>query len=165
MIVENIKGGKPKGGKSQLTREQEIDADLVSAIAVGMLSQPQVMEGFNQMLSSGDPVAMAGQFVATSLLKMKEQSAQKMDIDDAVWLAEGGVADRMIDQLIMNLDAEGNDGLRGAQDEIVEEVINVIKLASKSGQQPQGQQPQQGMGPPAPSQQGPVAPMMGGPNG
>jgi hypothetical protein len=143
MIVDKMKNKPETKKSSKLSKEQEVDTDLASAIAVGMLSQPQVMEGFNKMIQSGDPVAMAGQFVATSILKIQEQASQKMNIDPNVWLAGGGVADRMIDQLIMNLEAQGDDSLRGANEEVADEVLNVIKLASKAGQGAPQERPSQ----------------------
>lgn len=171
MLVDKMKEKpSPKGGK-KLSKEQETDAKLASTIGLMLITNPDMEKGMIQLVQSGDPVAMLGQFIGTTIIKLKEQTMQNgLDIDDMVWMAKGGVTDRLIDQAILNLDAKGMDDLDGANDAVAEEVLNVIKLAGKIGQgggqqQPQGgapmgpeQQaaPQQPMGPPLLQQGGMV---------
>lgn len=164
MLIDKLKGKteEPKG-KSALSKEQEIDANLATAMGLTAMQTPQIKEAMLGMAQSADPVMAVGQFVAQMILNLKEQSMNnKVPLDDKIWMAEGGVADRIIDDAILDLTTEGVDGLAGTNDAVLEEVINVIKLAGKAGSGGQGPQ---AAGPPMPQgavEQGPVMPQMGG---
>lgn len=147
-----------------LSEEEEADADLATAMLVTLLSNPQMEKGLQELLSSAEPTMVLGQVVGTTIMKLKEQSMKNgIDLSDNIWLAKGGVADRAIDQLAVNLHAMGGPPV---EDEAVyEETINIIKMASRAGKggppQP-GQQPEPGA--PAPQEAGPPMPAMGDPN-
>ncbi len=159
MLVDKLKGNAPKKGKSSLSKEQEIDVNLASAMGLTAINTPQISEALVGMAQSADPVMAVGQFVAQLILNLKEQSVNNnVPLDDKIWMAEGGVADRIIDEAILNLTTEGVDGLAGTNDAVLEEVMNVLKLAGQAGGPPQGGAPPQQ--PAAPT--APVAPQMGG---
>ena len=146
----------PKGRR--LSEEQETDARLGAALGVALISNPQMEEAIVKLVSSADPVMALGQYLGTTVLGLKQNADKNgLALDDSVWLAEGGVVDRMTDQLILNLSAKGMDDLRGQEDAIADETMNVLKMASQTGQQQQGP-PQPQAGPPAPVAGPPVAP-------
>lgn len=127
---------------AKLSKEQEVDADLATAMGLKVISDPFTSQALGELTSSAEPNMALGQFVAQLVMTIKEQSQQNdMAIDDSVWLANGGVVDRLIDQLRIEVEDLGISIQVGDEALINEEVLNVLKLASKAGTgQPQAPQ-------------------------
>ena len=127
---------------AKLSKEQEVDADLATAMGLKVISDPSISQALGELTSSAEPNMALGQFVAQLVMTIKEQSQQNdMAIDDSVWLANGGVVDRLIDQLRIEVEDLGISIPVGDEALINEEVLNVLKLASKAGTgQPQATQ-------------------------
>jgi hypothetical protein len=146
MIVDKIKGKEkaPAKGGIKLDDAQEADADLATAIGVRVMHEPDMMGALEQLLGSAEPVMAMGQFISQLVMNIKEKSDQSgMPIDDMVWMAKGGVVDRLIDQASLLAETFGVDMPASAEPAVMQEVMNVIKLAGSAGQgggqpQPQG---------------------------
>lgn len=149
MIMQELKKGQPSPEQgSQLSEEQEVDADLATAMGIRVMADPKTQEGLGQLVGAAEPSMALGQFIAQLVLNIKEQSEKAgMPIDDMVWMADGGVVDRLIDQARIDVEDFGVSIPAGGEDVINEEVMNVLKLASKSGSAPQ-EAPQGAGGPP-----------------
>ena len=141
----------PKG--KQLSDDEETDANLATAMAASVMSSPEMIKALVEQTANAEPVMAVGQYIAEAMLNLKEQADKNgLDISDSVWTADGGVADRLIDQAVLNIVAGGGPDLEGQEEAINEEVLNVLKMAMQTGggggQPPQGpQQP----GPPVPA--------------
>lgn len=146
MLVDKLKDKSSKNKRTSLSEEQEADADLATAIGVRLMNEPDMQQAIGQLVNSAEPTMAIGQFVGQMVMNIKEKSMQaQMDIDDQVWLAEGGVVDRLIEQASLEAESFGVSLPRGAEAAVQEEVMNVLKLAASSGQ---GGQPQQQAGSP-----------------
>lgn len=154
MLLDNMKKEAPAKGAKR-SKEQQLDLDIATSMGKTVVSNPEMQNALVQATQSAEPTMAIGQFIAQSILKLKEESINNgLELDDNIWLSDGGVADTLIDHTVKNLSGQV-EGLEGAEGAILEEVLNVVKLASQSGGAPQeGAPPPQGGPPPDP--------MMGG---
>jgi hypothetical protein len=153
VLVDKLKG-KKQPAKNQLSDEQEADADLATAIGRNVIANPDMQQAMSQLVKSADPVMALGQFVSQLVMNVKEKAQQSdMPIDDMVWMASGGVVERLIEESAILAETFGVDVPKAAEAAIYEEVMNVLKMASKAGSQPQ--QPGAPQGQPQPTQGGP----------
>lgn len=142
-----------------LTKEEEVDANLATAMGATALYVPEMQEAIVGLAQSADPVMVAGQLVANLVVNVKEQSMTRgLDLSDKIWLADGGVADRLADELCKVIDATTGQDMDGMTDKVWIEALNVLKMMNGGPQQGRGQgapetapQPAGGapMGPPA----------------
>lgn len=151
------KGAKPAKENKKgdlLTDEEETDVDLATAMANVALSMPEVTDSLDQMVQSAEPVLAIGQFIANMVLNIKEQAmTQGLNLSDKIWLAEGGVVDRIDDSVVQNLAQRTGLDLTQDMQKIWIETLNVFKLAAKTGQAAAAKQqntPPQGAPAPAP---------------
>src|SRR5688572_29721026 len=126
-LEEKLKREAPKG--ADLSKEEEDDADMATAMAGAVMSSEDMVSNLVQQTANAEPVMAVGQFVAEAMLGLKEQAdANGMKLADKIWTAKGGVADRLVDQAILNLVAGGGPDLEGQDDAIFQEVVSVIKM-------------------------------------
>lgn len=131
-----------------LSKEEEIDARLATAMGHAALATPEIKQGLEGMLSSAEPTMAAGQVLANMVMQMREQAeSANLGLSDNIWMAQGGVADRLAETMASNIGAPDQAGA------IWEEALNVFKLASKVGNDQQGA-PAAPQGPAMPS--GPI---------
>lgn len=150
-----------KDNKSQLTKEEEVDARLATAMGEAALGTPEMQQGIVGMVQSAEPVMASGQVLANMIMQMKEKAdEQGLNLSDRIWMAQGGVADRLADRLANTVQSLAGVPIGDQGDAIWEEALNVFKLAMQTqqgGQAPGAPQaPQaapQGMGPMGAAQQ------------
>lgn len=148
-LIEKLKGEEaPKQGKKNpLSEEAEADANLATALGVKFMLEPDMQQNMGKMLSAADPVMAMGQFLSQMIMNIKEQAdANGLALDDQIWLARGGVVERLFDQGSMIAESMGIDLPASAEPAVVKEVMNVLKMAAQSGQG--GAQQQAPQGPP-----------------
>ncbi len=157
MLKEKLTKEAPQKGAS-LSKEEEADASLATAMGAVVLATPEFQQGLSGMAQSADPVMVAGQVLAGLIMNLKEQAMQNsMDLSDKIWMAENGVADRLADDIIRALEATTGAELAGQEQKVWIEALNVMKMAAKAGSAtpaggmgappPQPAPPQGGMGP------------------
>lgn len=119
----------------KLSKDEEVDARLATAMGHAALSTPEIQQGLEGMLSSADPTMAAGQVLANMVMQMREQAeSNNLGLSDSIWMAQGGVADRLAETMASNI------GDPNQADAIWEEALNVFKLATKAGTQQQAPQ-------------------------
>lgn len=139
-----------KNKSKKLSKDEMQDVRLLTAMGSMLVNSQEMQEGIRGLVQSAEPVVAVGQLVANMVLKMKEAStAQGLQVSDNIWMAEGGVADNVIDEVVDFLAKSEGVDLGGQEEMIWIECLNVLKLASKAGQgQPQqAGPPQQGVMP------------------
>lgn len=158
----------PKGGKQDLSEEEETDVALATTMGATALGMPEAQQALDGMLESADPILAAGQFAANLVMSLKEQAMkQKVPLSDNIWLAENGVLDRIVDEIVQGTAARTGNDLSGQEQKIWLEALNVFKLAAKQGQAasqrtPQGQQAAMAAPAPVGANIGIAAPAMNG---
>lgn len=151
-----------KQAKSKkLSKDEEQDTAMATAMGATVLASEQARQGIDQMMGSAEPILAIGQVVANALLHLKEQSdKQGMGFSDNIWMAQGGVADRLIKEVVRDVDARTGEDMTSQSDKIWIEVVNFMKMAGSAGSNPQQQgAPQQGMGQKAGVPMGPLGGM------
>ena len=145
---------------TDLSKEEEVDVNLATAMGATALYVPEMQEAIVGLAKSADPVMVAGQLVANLVINIKEQSMSRgLDFSDKIWLADGGVADRLADEICKVIDALTGEDMEQQADKVWIEAINVLKMM-KGGADQQGQQPGAAAAPGA-APMGPPANIMG----
>ncbi len=142
-IVNKLKKQAPAkppapGSGNVLSEEQEVDAGLATSMLMTIMNNEEMMSNLVNFASqSQDPVRIIGQSIAQTLLQMKEQAdGNGLALDDNIWLAKGGVVDRVVDQVVPQFEAAGVPlESPGANEAIVEEIMEIMKLGAKMGEQ------------------------------
>lgn len=131
MMTEDTEMEQEEAGQvTELTEEEEIDARLATAMGHAALSTPEVKQALEGMMSAAEPPMAAGQMLANLITQMKEQSdAQGLGMSDNIWMAEGGVSDRLSETIATNM------GEPEAATAIRQEVLEVLKMGAQVGEQ------------------------------
>ena len=98
---------KPKidqsGRKMIDARHARIDTQIAAGLVVTILLSKEGVAALQQMLQAAkDPVQVIAHVLYGAIAKVKQQlHARKMKIDERVWIAHGGVLDRVMVEIMM----------------------------------------------------------------
>lgn len=153
--------------------QNKTDIQMAGTLTAAGLLSDEGLQSLQQVLQgASDPAAAVGNAVFIALSKVREKLEQnEMSIDDKLWIAKGGVLDRVLFEVItalkavLGFEAAGSGEFAAA---VKDSVMQLMQQESE-GQgpseanmpgQPQGGMPPQGMPQQAP--QGPPSALMGG---
>lgn len=160
--------------RSELAPDEELDSDIAFGLIAKILYEDEGTDQLLNILSAKDPTPALGNLLATMIDSIGKKLAQRgMDLSPNIWLAEGGVTDRVIDQVAELAEKAGIALDDAAQSAVFAEVIDQLKMAGAAekkgaaGPPPQegAPPPEAGMVPPPMEQQQagpPMGPMGGG---
>lgn len=150
--------------------KQATDIQVAGSLVVAGLLSDEGLQALQQVLQGAkDPVAAVGNAVFMALGKVRDKlEEQGMAIDDKLWVAKGGVLDRVLFEVIAILKtvlgfeqagtAEFASALKGSVIQLMEQ-----EDAGGGAQQPPTGGEQGGMqAPPQGAPQGPPSPLLGG---
>jgi hypothetical protein len=143
------KAAKAPANDSQLSDEEELDLEIVTAMAKKMLVEGGGLDVVKSAVGeSEDPSSVIGQFFAQLFAQMQESLPQELEISPRVYLAKGGVLEQLLDFLEVKL------GLpKEFSDQVWDAVLETVKAAAMAP--PEQAQPQ---GPAAPQPGVPTSP-------
>jgi hypothetical protein len=138
MLEKQFKEEKPS---KNLSDAEEGDVEMATSMAASVMSMPEMVQALVKQTQNAKPEMAVAQYLAEAMMSLAEQSEQNgMSFSPNVWMSNGGVADRLVDQAILNIVAGGGPDLEGSEDVIMGEILEIMKMMSKGGQ-PQEQQP------------------------
>lgn len=125
----------------ELDKEEEVDADLATQLGISAINDPSLEEGLIGMVQSADPSMVAGQFLGQLITQIKTNlDDNNAHLSDRVWMADGGVVDRLASMLSERIASE--TGIAVAPDDIYADTAEYFKFLVHAGQA--NQQAQQG---------------------
>jgi hypothetical protein len=155
--------------RSPLAPDEELDSDIAFGLLGSLIYSEQGTQQMLNVLGAQNPAPAMGNFLASAIDRTNKKLGSKgMDLSPNIWLAEGGVVDRLLDEVAELANKAGVKFDAALQSQAFAEVIDQLKLAGQAesrsggaGQQPPGPlaPEQQEAGPPGPP---PVDPMAGG---
>ena len=146
------------------------DIQVAGSLVVAGLLSDEGLQALQQVLQGAeDPVAAVGNAVFMALGKVRDKlEEQGMPIDDKLWVAKGGILDRVLFEVIAILKtvlgfeqagtAEFTSALKGS-------VIELMEQEDQGGgqeQAPMGAEQGGMQAPPQGPPQGPQSPLLGG---
>lgn len=131
-----------------LPEEASIDRDMASAMASLLLSNPKMLQEMQNMAKSGQAAGAGGMLAAQVIAGLREKLIQKGpqgEVDDRIWVAEGGVLDDVINEIGMNLVGFGGPESGVDTDIMRESALKFLEQYDASGEEAKagGQQPGQ----------------------
>jgi len=131
---------------------QATDVQVAGSLVVAGLISDEGLQALQQVLQGAqDPVAAVGNAIFMALSKVREKlDEQGMSIDDKLWIANGGVLDRVLFEVISVLKIVLGFEQAGTAEFASSLKNSVVQLMQQeeSGAQEQGPPQEAPMGPP-----------------
>lgn len=152
--------------------EQATDIQMAGSLVIAGLLSEQGLQALQQVLQGAkDPVAAIGNAVFMALSVVRDKLDQQgLSIDDKLWVARGGVLDRVVFEVLVVLkevlgvqEAKTPQFAAGLKESIMQLMTQEEQGGppQQSGMPPQGM-PMQGGGMPQGGPQGPPSALLGG---
>jgi hypothetical protein len=147
----------------ELAPDEELDSDIAFGLIAKILYEDEGTDQLLNIFSAQNPAPALGNLLTTMIDNIGKKLSQRgMDLSPNIWLAEGGVVDRVIDEV-----AELAEGAKikfddALQSQVFGEVIDQLKLAGQAEKNGAQMPPEEGMGPPPPGGAGGPPPMQQG---
>lgn len=152
--------------------EQATDIQMAGSLVVAGLLSDEGLQSLQQVLQGAkDPVAAVGNAVFMALSAVRDKLDQQgLSIDDKLWVAKGGVLDRVVFEVLVVLkevlgvqEANSPEFAAGLKDTIMQLMAQEEQGGppQQGGMPPQGM-PMQGGEMPQGAPQGPPSALMGG---
>lgn len=146
-------------GKAPLSARETLDSDIGFGLAASLLYSEGGSKSVLEAVKGQDPAVALGMFLSQMAMKLQQKTAEQgIELSPNIWLAEGGVTDRVLDEVEEMAEKAGVEMPEGIREQSVNEMMNVLKAASQS--QPAGQEGGQPMGGQAPMGGGMAPPPM-----
>jgi hypothetical protein len=128
-----------------LDKQHKVDTQVAAAMTTAALISDQGIQSVSQVLKGAkDPVQALAHVIFMALGKVREMLQQKgLKIDDKVWIAGGGVLDRVMFELMTVL--VGVVGYKQAGDptfvhDVKDAVLQLMQQDDEQGESPQEEQ-------------------------
>ena len=146
------------------------DIQVAGSLVVAGLLSDEGLQALQQVLQGAeDPVAAVGNAVFMALGKVREKlEEQGMSIDDKLWVAKGGVLDRVLFEVIailktvLGVEQAGTAEFASALKGSVIELMEQEDAGGGQEQAPMGAEQGGMQAPPQGPPQGPQSPLLGG---
>lgn len=116
------------------------DIDIAySAVMLALLRAGGVEQMMKTVQGVGDPVKGLASVIYTTLAAAREQAQSQIEFDPNIWLAPGGVVDRVTKDVC---ELASSNGIQGAESkefgvQVKREVVNMMKAEDQGAQQGQ----------------------------